>query len=196
MLKRSFTGIGTIDYDDDVLLSTIAPIRLASGRSYVLLTKFKNQVDINRPLEPQLVNVNHHQKSVFYRLIKVYGIQIGFLSILCIISLVSVFQYFQSKERSYLYYGMYTIALLIFFTRDVYCASPILVLDFLPACAHGFISPLVAGSFLLYILFISHFLEAKKNTPALYKIIQFSVVGCLLYILIERTIHFFDPYLA
>ncbi len=189
-------GNRTIDYDDDVLLSTTAPIRLASGRSYILLTKFKNQVDINRPLEPYLVNLDHHHKSVFYRLFTVYGIQIGLLSILFIVSLISIFQYVQSKERSYLFYGLYTVALLLFFSRDLYCTSPIIRIDFLPICSNTFVSPMVAGTFLLYILFISKFLEAKKNTPALYKIIQFSVIVCLLYIIIERTIYFFDSYLA
>ena len=196
LIETLVYGNRTMVNVDDKLLNTTVAVNLAPGRNYSLLTKFKNQIDINRSIEPKLVNLDYHHKSVFYRLIKVFGLQIAFLSILFFISFINVFLYVQSKERAYLYYGLYTIALFVFFTRDVYCSSPMIVIDFLPLCSTGLVSPLVSIIFLSYILFISNFLEAKVNTPALYKIIRFSTYACVAYFFIERLIYIFDPFLA
>jgi len=136
----------------------VFPMTLNSDSEYRILIKATNTEAMELPLklyERETFFVNDHQKAV------INGIFFGFLIIMAAYNLVL---YLNIREKSYLYYVMYVIGMLFYFSSQ----DGIVYQYFLPESpiAHHFAIPLI----IIYtahsiILFIRDFLDLDKNSP-------------------------------
>lgn len=178
-------------------LSTYFHANLKPGQSYLFLSRITNEIEINREINPQLINPLNHESNLFSRFMKIYGIQSAFLAILLIVSIINFFQFLFNKEKAFLFYSLYILFVSVFFIRDFYCTSPIILFEVSDICKNTYISPIMIVNFILYILFIMTFLETKKKEPRLHKVLLFfSIPMAISYSVVERIIDLWDPYLA
>ena len=169
---------------------------LAAGQSYLFLSRITNEIEINRKFSPLIVPPLAHESRVLSRFTALFSLQSAFLAILLIVFLINFFQFAVNKEPAYLYYSLYVLVIMLFFSRDFYCTSPIALLDISPICRNSLLSPLVTANLILYALFVISFLETKRKQPLLHQTLLISIVSCLVYFLVERVINHWNPYLA
>lgn len=180
----------------NIEIATYFRSNLKTGQTYQYLSRIVNDLEINRKISPILINPLRHEKNLFSRFTKVFSFQAAFLAILFIVFFINLFQYFLNKEKAFIFYSIYILLLFAFFSRDFYCTSPIILFDVSPICSNTFISPLVISNFILYGLFVIAFLETKKEEPFLHKSLLIGIRICLVYLVVERLIDIWDPYLA
>ena len=100
----------------------------------------------------------------------------------------SLIQYFQVKEKSYLYYSAYLMSMVLFYLIRFemwYPEVSVLFSFFAPYLDH-LDTPISVLIYTTYTLFILHFLDIKKGSPRDYKILMACIVGFLVYIIIDK----------
>ena len=117
----------------------------------------------------------------------------AFFSILFFLAFFSLFQYFQNKDKAFLFYSIYLISINGFFWWKFEKATSFINVLFteVPAYYYHWEIP---GSILVYIsylLFIMHFIDSKKETPIFYRIIQISIIAMIAYLFLDRLILYF-----
>ncbi|MDX1911890.1 MAG: 7TM diverse intracellular signaling domain-containing protein [Saprospiraceae bacterium] len=122
---------------------------------------------------------------------------ISFLAITFFLLLFTIFQYFQVKERMYLYYSGYLAATFFYFLRKMetypFFSSPLS--EFPPLIDY----PETASAMLvhiLYFLFVKEFLDIPQKDRLLNKVLNALTIGCLVYILGDAVVMAFTGTMA
>ena len=117
---------------------------------------------------------------------------ITLISILGIISLFALFQFYFNKDKAYLYYAGYCLGLLIFYFRTFEKAFsiPIFFIHYLDYYKEIEIY-LSYFIYLNYVLFIQHFLPIKELQPTLNKGLEISKILFLLLLFLTPFIQFY-----
>lgn len=120
----------------------------------------------------------------------------AFFSILFFLAFFSLFQYFQNKDKAFLFYSIYLSLINCLFWWKFEKANSFINVLFteIPAYYYHLEIPGSILTYICYLLFIIHFIEAKKETPTFYRIIQISIIAMVAYLFLDRLILYFGGF--
>lgn len=169
---------------------------LPPSQTTVYWIRVANAVEINRPLQPALFVAEEVLAQEVHELTWFYVSLACFFILLLFLGLINLLQFVQNRDQAYLYYALYLISLLLFYSRDFDMNSPILHLWPLGFQDQGFLVPIVSLSAVMYMLFLDHFLDAKDKIPGLHRLNRTWMWASIGFLLVEQIIRRFDPWLA
>ncbi|SIN78163.1 sensor histidine kinase [Algoriphagus halophilus] len=118
-----------------------------------------------------------------------------FLGVAAVLMVFNLILFFNMKERQYIYYGLFLLFQLIYYSR----ISPLLAVNFGYGHYHFFfwltsISQILINTF--YMLFIRHFLDFPKYLPKFDRIVKGIVILLASLIVLVSVLIYHDPYNA
>jgi signal transduction histidine kinase len=152
-----------------------------------------NTVDFPTPI---LFNSVAEANFFYFDLLQAYTWNACFMGILFFMMCNVLFNYFNSKNQTYLYYFGYIFMQLFFYWRDLEVYNqfasffPSFLLDY------KYRIPISWGWAFFYIFFLGSFFEAKKKMPMLYFWLKISVGILTLVFFIDRVLVSIDYHLA
>jgi|GEM_PF-2711273 len=172
------------------------PFSFAPQETYTFLVRLNNENSFPGNLRPMLVNQAHHagryeQGYRFY-----YAFFGGFFALLLFLTVFSLAQYFQNRDKAFLFYALYIFTLFLFYLREYDLRNlfdyvfPLFIHD------HRFYSVFSISIYISYFLFIDYFLNARQRFPWLHRFIRWSVVIFVAFIAVDQVITTFDPLLS
>ena len=113
-----------------------------------------------------------------------------FFGILCFLALFSLLQYIQNKDPAYGYYALYLTFCNLYFWWKFEKANSFLNILFTnqPEAYYYFESPLSIFVYISYLFFIMHFINAKTEVPFFYKLLKWTSLALVAYLIIDRIL--------
>ncbi len=160
-----------------------------------IFIKIKPNLSFSKPFSV-LLDDQYELKKGIKSLTPFLFFHTAFFSLLIFVFLFTLPQYLQNRDKSYLYYSLYVLLLFVFYFRDFDMNNP--VTQFLPPWIgdYKYYIPISLLPVLAYLLFISSFLNARKDFPKIYKLVRLCVVFVGIYFLLDRAAFLHDKWLA
>ncbi|UZD23122.1 histidine kinase [Algoriphagus halophytocola] len=116
-----------------------------------------------------------------------------FLGVASVLMVFNLILFFNMKERQYIYYGLFLLFQLIYYSR----ISPYLAANFGYEHSHFFfwfttVAQVCINTF--YLLFIRHFLEFPKHLPKFDRVVKGIIVLLCTFLVVVSLIIIFNPY--
>ena len=116
-----------------------------------------------------------------------------FLGVASVLMVFNLILFFNMKERQYIYYGLFLLFQLIYYSR----ISPYLAANFGYEYPHFFfwlttVSQILINTF--YLMFIRHFLELPKKLPKFDRIVKIVAILLIAFLVQESLLVWNDPY--
>lgn len=172
-----------------------ALIKLPPLAHYTIYAKIEN-LKHKSFVTPLLFRAEKEAQYFIWELILVYAWNLSFIAILGFMVPITIGSYFQYRHRSYLYYSAYIICHLIFFLKDFFAYDQFYFHIPTIWISIYYRAPISFSANIFYIMFISSFLEMRRDYPHLYKYVKVSVYLYILFLVVERFIIFQNPLLA
>lgn len=177
-------------YDDQYI-----PIRFVPGTHYELYVKVNDYPKKDFILKPRLVSYlweNHNKVKAFYDEY-IYLINNGvIISILLFVALFVLTFYILDRQKYYLYYGFYTIAIALFNLWE-YEHSPYfhLLFSYLPFLKYtGNSNVYILLTQISYYLFVYHFLELREKYPRIGVVFRWVIRTLLIFLILDLVVLF------
>ncbi|MEL6676405.1 MAG: helix-turn-helix domain-containing protein [Bacteroidota bacterium] len=158
--------------------------------------RITTQLEINRAFDLQVFDPALRLEKGWRTTLAFYVSLGSFFVLLLFLSIFYLLQYSKNRDKAFLFYSLYLLSVFLFFSRDFDLNSPDFHLWPLEFLSSRFQTPLVFGSFALYMGFLSHFLEAREHIPKLATIVRKGSWLCLGFVGLEQILAFIDPFLA
>lgn len=115
-----------------------------------------------------------------------------FFGVLAFVILYSIVQYFQIKDRAFLFYALYVASLFLYFLRYFSFASQYFY--FLPPWAMSYEQHNLFNYpiFITYMIFLRVFLDTPKRLPQLERIIKIALGLILSYFVVHRVLQYIN----
>jgi signal transduction histidine kinase len=111
-----------------------------------------------------------------------------FCGMLLMMFLYIVLKFIQIQSREYFYYGAYIFFFLIFFLLRSIGGSGNEAIRYSEWASGLANAQLQAAAYVMYYFFVKHFLNTKSQMPKLHRILNFSIIGLLIYMAIDFTL--------
>ncbi|HFA48869.1 MAG TPA: response regulator [Bacteroidetes bacterium] len=171
------------------------PLHFAPLSGNDIFVKLTHNLACSIP-SPILLNDRYEFEKETKGLTPFFIFHTAFFSLLIFVFLFTLPQYFQNKEKAFLYYSLYVLLLFVFYFRSFDINNP--VTQFLPPWIsdYKYYIPISLLPMLAYLFFISSFLNTRKDFPEIHKLVKLCIVFLGIYFLLDRAVFFYDKWLA
>lgn len=169
---------------------------LIQGNKLLLLTQYIRATPNLSRIRFGVGNPQAHKVFSDYLTINSFKSQVlafFFLGVASVLMVFNLILFFNMKERQYIYYGLFLLFQLIYYSR----ISPYLAANF--GYENGLfffwlttVSQILINTF--YLLFIRHFLELQKVLPRFDKVVKGVAILLIFFLLFVSAIIYMEPY--
>lgn len=181
--KRQFNSLQQDKYGFEITLSP------QSNKEFYL--RIKNTVRFESTLSNiKLQSSAGRVDSVGKQTVYFFIFSAAFFGAIVFSILISLFQYLQNKNTSYLYYAIYLSLNVLYFWWKFEKANSVCndLFAVFPQYYYYFESPLAIFIYISYFYFILKFLNAKTELPTFYKILKIAIPILFLYALLKTIV--------
>lgn len=182
------------DYGQPLLLHDryALPVHLDYGRDYEFILKLESSSTFSRQFDVLIFSSNYTFKEVENKTHFVYFLFGGFFISLISMSLFAILVYFFNRDKSFLFYFLYNISIIVFYLRAFSIHNPRWFI--LPVFIHKYwcYLPLLLSIYFFYTLFLMYFLDARSKYPSLYRYMQLFLWTLLSIFLLDRLFIIID----
>lgn len=169
------------------------PIEIPFGKSELLIKYTNTPTHYLAEKNIRLIKASTglHKKNKAWLL---YYASMGlFMGILLYVLLSTIAQYFQVRDKAFLFYAIYVISLLLYYWRFFAGDNPFFRIMPPEMGAREYFTLFNLPIYFTYTLFIDAFIGDKKAFPSLMKAIKIFMSVIIAYFIIERTAMYLNP---
>ncbi|MEN0050342.1 MAG: ATP-binding protein [Bacteroidota bacterium] len=173
----------------DIRANNFVPIVLPPNAQYNYFFRLRQRLGVEGGIQPKLHPIDAIPNAKWQEFSFYYLWQGIFFGIIFFVFAFSMLQFFQNKDRTFLYYALYAFSIILYYVRHLWINDILLKSwTFHTLSLHEFHLPFSIGIYLFYFIFVGAFLNSKEKYPWLHQFIRISVWAMLGFLLIEQII--------
>jgi len=181
------------EFDLETFSMSTLPVELLPGRRYTIWLRAMDRLYLTDKFRLRLMTPDQFFQRDNESALRSVTIESFFLGILFFVMFFSLFQFFQNRDRAFLFYSLYVALLFLYFWQRFDFANPLVKIIHPLTPEWRYIKiPVDIGIYMAYALFVQYFVDEHRRYKGLRQFIRWALLGLVVYLVFTIVLSAFS----